>query len=106
MSDMAEDELGVPFTCDMPMGMTDTPTKVLKEQIESLEAMGVKVTGVHIVEPGSPPRFFITFVPGVPSFKVRTSLEREGWDVGQTMGDKMLKFYAAKRAVKSDGWTD
>lgn len=106
MSDMAQTILGIPFTSDLPVSLNQISEQELKDQKEELERLGVSVTGIHVVEPMSPTRFFIRFKPGVPSFQTRTSLEKEGWDVGQQMGDKMLKFYATKRAVKGAGWTD
>ena len=106
MSDMAIDILGVPLTSDLPVKLTEARAHELKASIDELKSLGVVVTGVRIIDPDTPPRFFIAFVPGVPSFKARTAREMEGWDVGQQMGAKMLMFYAAKRAVKSNGWND
>ena len=101
---MGDKELDVPVEYGTNL-LVNGPTKAaLAELVEELRGTGVTVSGIYIAEQDAPPRFFIQFPPDMLSFKVRLVLEEKGWDVGQQMGNKMLKFYAAKRAVKSDGW--
>ena len=96
------DEL--PLTFDAHVIVSDALTATLRTQRAAVEKTGCKVTSFHVSGEDVPPRLFITFEPGTPSFQVRGELEKVGFDVGQQMGDKMLRFYASKRVVKGTGW--
>jgi hypothetical protein len=105
MSDMAETTLfGVPLTKDFPFELDSAVKKETKERKAELEEFGVTVTGIHMLGEGAPPRFFIEFPKGVPSYKIRGMLESKQYDIGQQMGSKMLRFYAARRVVRGEGW--
>jgi len=105
MSGMAEQILlGVPLTTDFPVPIDEGFEKETAAQKDELEKFGLGVTGIHILGEGAAPRFFIEFPPGKPSFEIRARLEASQYDVGQQMGDKMLRFYATKRVKRSDGW--
>ena len=95
---------GLKLTSDEPVTIDETLTKLVAAQKLEIEELGCKPTSVHISGMGVPPRFFITFEPGKPSFEVRGKLEDKQYDVGQQMGDKMLRFYASKRVSKGTGW--
>lgn len=101
---MAEQIAGVPLTKDFPVEIDDSIRKGIKDQKKEIESLGVNVTGVHILGEGAPPRFFIVFPPGPGSYKFRGMLESKHYDVGQQMGDKMLKFYVSRRTKKGEGW--
>lgn len=96
---------GLPFTTDTDLVADASLAKVIEDQKAELLALGCNPTSVHVSGSDVPPRFFITFDPGKPSFEVRGRLEEKQYDVGQQMGDKMLRFYVSKRVTKGDGWT-
>lgn len=105
MIDMAETTIhGVPLTADFPFEPTADFKKAMKEQKSELESFGVNVTGIHLLGEGAPPRFFIIFPEGQPSYPIRANIESKLYDVGQQMGQKMLKFYASKRTKRGEGW--
>jgi hypothetical protein len=105
MSGMAEQTLlGVPLTTDFPVPMDEDFVKDTEDQKAELEQFGLKVTGIHVLGEGATPRFFIEFPPGQPSFEIRARLEASQYDVGQQMGDKMLRFYVTRRVKRGDGW--
>lgn len=103
---MQEQELyGVPFKSDPSEKIGDALSKMIAEQKLEIEDLGAIITGIEIRSKESPPRFFITFPFGAASFSVRGKLEARGYDVGQQMGDKILKFYATRRRLTNGaGW--
>jgi hypothetical protein len=107
MSDMNEQKLcGVPFTADFdiePESQAKLKVLATKEKKE-IEALGVGVTGIHVLGEGAPPRYFIQFPKGEASFTFRSKLEAKQFDVGQQMGNKILKFYASRRTKRGEGW--
>jgi hypothetical protein len=96
---------GLPFTTDTDLVLDAPLRKLIEDQKAELVSLGCTPTSVHVSGSGVPPRFFISFEPGKPSFVIRSKLEEKQYDVGQQMGDKMLRFYASKRIAKGDGWT-
>lgn len=103
MSDMTTLH-GVPLTADFPFEPDKAFTKSMKDQKTELEGFGVTVTGIHLLGEGAPARFFILFPEGQPSYTIRAKIEEKQYDVGQQMGQKMLKFYAARRTKRGEGW--
>lgn len=95
---------GLPLTSDTDLTVDAVLEKLVADQKAEIEGIGCRPTGVHISGNGVPPRFFITFEPGKPSFEVRGRLQEKQYDVGQQMGDRMLRFYASKRIAKGTGW--
>lgn len=95
---------GLPLVTDFPVAITEEMQKQAEGQKKEIECLGLRLVGIHIVEPASPMRFFIEFPPTKPSYEVRRKLEEAGYDVGQQMGDKILKFYATRRAQQGEGW--
>lgn len=77
-------------------------TRLLAEKNE-IEALGVKVTAVQLDAERLPARYFIEF-PSGSSYALRTKLEDARFDVGQQMGERMLRFYATKRVIEGKGW--
>jgi hypothetical protein len=96
---------GLHLTTDGPVSVDDDLVKLVTAQKLEIEELGCMTTAVHISGEGVPPRFFITFAPDKPSFQVRGRLEDKQYDVGQQMGDTMLRFYVSKRVSKGTGWT-
>jgi hypothetical protein len=96
---------GLPLTTDVDLVVDPALEKLVSEQKAELLHLGCTPTAVHVSGAGVPPRFFISFQPDKPSFEVRGRLEANKYDIGQQMGDKMLRFYASKRVAKGDGWT-
>jgi len=85
---------------------TELPTEIsdkIPEERALLEGLGVMVKKVVFPSGDEPGRYYISFKPEAPMFKVRIALEKEGWDVGNDVG-KDLSFYASKRVVRSKGW--
>jgi len=66
--------------------------------IEGLEVSGVRMGGEQF------PKIGVRFV-GRPMYLTRGELEREHFDVGQSMGDKELTFYVTKRVTQTEGWS-
>ena len=95
----------LPLTTDADLTVDPPLVKLVTDQKAELIALGCTPTSVHVSGGGVPPRFFITFQPGVPSFQVRGKLEEKQYDIGQQMGEKILRFYASKRVTKGEGWT-
>jgi hypothetical protein len=102
---MSDQIAGLPLTTDVDLSVDAALEKLVTEQKAELLGLGCTPTSVHISGNGAPPRFFISFQPDKPSFEVRGKLEANKYDVGQQMGDKMLRFYASKRVAKGEGWT-
>lgn len=96
---------GLPLTTDVDLVVDMSLEKLVTAQKAELLELGCTPTAVHVSGSGVPPRFFISFRPDRPSFEVRGKLEANKYDVGQQMGDKMLRFYASKRVAKGEGWT-
>ena len=94
----------LPLTWDVDITVDDDLITLITAQKAEIESLGCRPTAVHVSGNGAPPRFFISFIPGAPSFEVRGKLEDKQYDVGQQMGDKMLRFYASKRVAKGKGW--
>jgi len=94
----------LPLTSDANITVDDALIALVSAQKAEIESLGCRPTAVHVSGDGVPPRFFISFIPGTPSFEVRGKLEDKQYDVGQQMGDKMLRFYASKRVAKGTGW--
>lgn len=95
---------GLPLTSDAELVVDDALTTLIIEQKAEIESMGCTATGVHVSANGVPPRFFISFRAEHPSYQVRNALAEKAYDVGQQMGDKMLRFYASKRVARGKGW--
>lgn len=105
MSDVAGQTLaGLPLTTDFPLGISEALENTAVSQRKQLEDLGLSVTGIHMSDEDAPPRFLVQFPPGKPSFQIRTMVEAKGFDIGQQMGEKMLRFYATKRVTKTNGW--
>lgn len=102
---MNEQVAGLPFSTDTDLVVDAPLRRLIEDQKAELESLGCIPTSVHVSGAEVPPRFFISFQPDRPSFEVRGKLEAKGYDVGQQMGDKMLRFYTSKRVTKGDGWT-
>jgi len=95
---------GLPLTTDLDILVDAALEKLVAAQKAEIEKTGCLTTSVHISGNGVPPRFFISFTPDNPSYQVRNELAAKHYDVGQQMGDKMLRFYASKRVEKGSGW--
>ena len=95
---------GLALTSDTDLTVDASLEKLVTDQKAELVELGCVPTAVHVSGGGVPPRFFISFPPGTPSFQIRGKLEDKQYDVGQQMGDKILRFYASKRVRKGDGW--
>lgn len=96
---------GLPFSSDVDIEIDEPLSSLIGQQKEELLAMGCTPTAVHVSAPGVPPRFFFTFAPDKPSYQTRNLLASKQYDVGQQMGDRMLRFYASKRVSKGGGWS-
>jgi len=105
MSGMTDRKLlGLPFSGDGDAELSAEAKADAKEQKKELEGFGLKVTGIHLIGEGAPLRFFIEFPKNEPSYKIRGALTAHNYDVGQQMGEKILRFYASRRAVRGEGW--
>ncbi len=105
MSDVAGQTLaGLPLTTDIPIGISEALEDTATSQRKELEDIGLLVTGIYLADASTPPRFLVQFPPGKPSFQIRTMAESKGYDIGQQMGEKALRFYATKRVKQTTGW--
>lgn len=96
--------LGLPFSSESPVELTEELTSIGTKQKAEIEQLGIGVTRIHAVGPGTPLRFYIRFPVGIPQFQMRAKLEALLYDVGQKLGDKELSFYATKRIQQTGGW--
>ena len=78
--------------------------KQVKSELAQLAELGIEVVSVSTITEGAPARYIFEFPAGDQQWKTRQVLEKAGWDVGQQMGEKNLRFYASKRSVHSEGW--
>lgn len=99
------EELTVPVTTGAEMDLARLRPRMLTEHAELKGVDGVTVTKIHMVDAEAAPRYHITFSADVPQWKSRAQLEQLGYDIGQTIGDQQLYFYASKRVEKSKGWS-
>jgi hypothetical protein len=100
-----ESQLDVPVTGDGPAEVSGSLLALLLKEKGEVEATGTRVTGIFLqIKNGAPPRYFIEFPPETPSFIARARLEQEGFDVGQHMGDEMLRFYASRKTAPTKAW--
>jgi hypothetical protein len=95
---------GLPLTTDDKVDIDGALQALVSAQKQELLDLGCTPTAVHVSAGGVPPRFFFTFPPGVLSYQVRHLLASKNFEVGQQMGDKMLRFYASKRVEQGKGW--
>jgi hypothetical protein len=95
---------GLPLTTDDKVEIDGSLLALVEAQKSDLIELGCTPTSVHVSAGGVPPRFFFTFPPGLLSYQIRHLLASKGFEVGQQMGDKMLRFYASKRVEQGKGW--
>lgn len=77
---------------------------LVKEQVEELQTLGITVDKITVTDKGGAPKLEFKFPRGEQHFKVRTALEKAGFDVGSKMGGETISFFAAKRTKPSEGW--
>jgi hypothetical protein len=76
----------------------------LEQELKELGELGIRVTNVSVPEDGAPPRYTFKFPEGELQYKTRLKVEKAGFDVGQSLGERQLAFYISRRTQKSEGW--
>ncbi len=104
--EMSDPFLGILISHDFPCVLEGAALAAAIKEKGEIEGCGLEIVRIHIVAPNQPCHFFFKFRPGQQSYKARGDLEKLGFSVRQTLGERALSFYAVKSVVETKGWAE